>query len=281
MIGPGYLRALGARLRRGREFGAADDASHAAVAIVNETLARRFFPEGEAVGGVLEIRDDGGRARKVQIVGVLGDVKHYALDDPAGHDVYVPIPQIPKGVAVWLANNMFWVLRTSGDPLALAGAVRGELRGADPEVAAGALRSMEQALGSTLAARRFNLWLLQLFGLAALALAACGTFAVTAQSVSRRTRELGVRIALGAGRRQILGLVYREAGVPVAIGLALGVAAAPATLGWASGLLFGVSARDPLALLAAVLLLGSVALLAIDAPARRATRVDPVQALRE
>jgi putative ABC transport system permease protein len=139
---------------------------------------------------------------------------------------------------------------------------------------------MEQALHASLGPRRFNLFLIQLFAGAALLLAALGTYAVTAQTVASRTRELGVRIALGAGRGQILALVFKQGTKPVAVGLLLGVLVAAAALRLASGLLFGVSSSDPATLLGVVVLLATVALAAIYAPARRATRVDPIVALR-
>lgn len=202
------------------------------------------------------------------------------MDDPPSLDVYVPMRQIPQAVAVWLANSMSFVLRTEGDPLALTEALRKEVRATDPEVPASAVRSMDQGLSASLGPRRFNLLLIQLFAVAALLLAAFGTYAVTAQDVASRTRELGVRIALGAGRRQIFGLVFGQGTRPVAVGLLLGVLGAVASLHLASGLLFGVSAKDPLTLLGVVALLTGVALLAIYAPARRATRVDPIVALR-
>ena len=280
MVSPRFFSTLGIPLRRGRSFTDADTAGSAPVAVVNETLARRFLSDQDPVGAFLVIDDSGRPPRKVEVVGVVGDVKHYGLDDPPSLDVYVPMRQIPQAVAVWLANNMSFVVRTEGDPLALAGALRKEVRAADPQVPASAVRSMEQALHASLGPRRFNLFLIQLFAVAALLLAALGTYAVTAQAVASRTRELGVRIALGAGRGQILALVFEQGTKPVAVGLLLGVLAAVASLRLASGLLFGVSSSDPATLLGVVVLLATVALAAIYAPARRATRVDPIVALR-
>jgi predicted permease len=280
MVSPGFFRALGIPLRRGRGFRDQDEAGSAPVAVINESLARRFFAGFDPVGSQLTIDDTGRPPRKVEIVGVVGDVKHYGLDDPPSFDVYVPMRQIPPTVAVWLANNMSFVVRTVGEPLALAEAMRQAVRGADPQVPASAVRSMEQELKASLGPRRFNLLLVELFAAAALLLAAFGTYAVTAQAVAQRTRELGVRIALGARRPQILALVLAQGARPVAVGMVLGLFAALACLRLASDLLFGVSATDPRTLVAVVALLGGVALAALYLPARRATRVDPVVALR-
>jgi putative ABC transport system permease protein len=280
MVSPGFLQALGVPLRRGRHFSDHDRAGAAPVAVVNETLARRFFADGDPVGAFLTIDDGGLPARKVEIVGVAGDVKHHGLDGPPTYDVYVPMAQIPPGVAIWLANNMSFVVRTAGEPMALADALRREVHAVDPEVPASGVRTMEDLMRGSLGARRLNLVLVEGFGLAALLLAAIGTYAVTAQAVAQRTQEMGVRVALGARRGQIMALVFGQGLRPVGVGLGLGLAASLAVLRLASSLFFGVSAHDPATLLAVVVLLTAVALAAIYAPARRATRVDPVIALR-
>jgi ABC-type antimicrobial peptide transport system permease subunit len=209
----------------------------------------------------------------------VGDVKDYGLEAATTDAVYVALPQIPPTVAVWLANNMLFVARTSTDPLALAAAVRREIRAVDPEVPA-TTRSMEQALRASLGPRRFNLFLVEVFAFAALLLAACGTYAVNAQAVARRTRELGLRIALGARRDQILRLVLGQGLVPIGLGLVVGAGAAIVLLRLARGLLFEVSPQDPMALGGGALLLGGVALAAILVPARRAARIAPAVALR-
>jgi len=280
MVSPGFFGALRVPLLRGRDFADFDRAPSAPVAIVNQTLARRFFPDRDAVGGFLTIDDGGLPARKVEIVGVVGDVKHHGLDTPPTYDLYVPMAQIPPAVAIWLANNMSFVVRTAGDPLALADALRREVRAVDPDVPASGVRTMEDALRGSLGARRLNLVLLEAFGLAALLLAAIGTYAVTAQSVAQRTQEMGVRMALGARRGQILALVFGQGLQPVALGLGLGLAASLGVLRLVSRLFFGVSASDPSIFVAVVVLLTLVAMGAVYAPARRATRVDPVVALR-
>jgi putative ABC transport system permease protein len=280
MIDPGYLPAMRIPIARGRHFEERDGPGSAAVAIVNETLARRFLGDQDPIGAFLLINDAGGSTRKVEVVGVAGNIKHYGLDDAPSFDIYVPMAQIPKNVAIYLANNMSWVLRTSSEPMALAEPFREELRRADPEVPASFVRSMDAALRGTLLPRRFNLVLLQVFGVAALALSALGIYAVTAQAVQRRTREMGVRMALGAAPGQILRLVFADAAKPIALGLLSGLAAAVVLLRLVTSLLYEVSPTDPPTLFAAIAILAVVAAVAVYAPARRATRVDPVVALR-
>jgi putative ABC transport system permease protein len=224
--------------------------------------------------------DDTPERRTVEIVGVVGDVKHYALDDAPSLDVYVPYTQAPPSVAVWLANSTSWVLRTSVDADAVAPAVRREVQSVDPEVAATALQSLDDALAGTVAPRRFNVLLLEWFALGALLLAGTGIYAVTACLAAQRTRELGIRLALGARRAQILALVVAQGMAPVAGGLALGLGAALALARLVEGLLYGVPARDPAIFVLAPLLLAAAAAAACSLPALRATRIDPVRALR-
>ena len=275
-----YFAALEIPVRRGRAFTAADHAAGAPVALVNRTLAERYWPGADPLGAHLTIDDDPAH-RQVQVVGVVGDVKHYGLDDPPSLDVYVPYAQAPQSVAVWLANSTSWVLRTSIDPGVLAPAVRREVQSVDAEVAATTIQGMEDAMAGTVAPRRFNVLLLQAFALGALLLAATGIYAVTAHLAAQRTRELGIRLALGARQRQVLTLVLAQGMAPVMGGLAVGLAAALALARLLDGLLFGVAARDPATFAVAPLVLAAAAAAASYIPARRATRVDPVRALRE
>jgi putative ABC transport system permease protein len=275
-----YFAALEIPVWRGRAFTAADHAAGAPVALVNRTLAERYWPGADPLGAHLTIDDDPAH-RQVQVVGVVGDVKHYGLDDPPSLDVYVPYAQAPQSVAVWLANSTSWVLRTSIDPAVLAPAVRREVQSVDAEVAATTIQGMEDAMAGTVAPRRFNVLLLQAFALGALLLAATGIYAVTAHQTAQRSRELGLRLALGARRRQILSLVLAQGMTPVLAGLAVGLVAALALSRAIEGLLFGVTARDPATFALAPLVLAAAAAAASYLPARRATRVDPVQALRD
>jgi hypothetical protein len=243
-----YFAAMGIPVLRGRVFTQADGSAAAPIALINRTLAERYWPGGDPVGGRLTI-DDEPKRRTVEVVGVVGDVKHYALDDAPSLDVYVPYVQAPQSVAVWLANSTSWVLRTSVEPGTLAPAVRREVQAVDPEVAA------------TL-------------------LAAGGIYAVTAYLAAQRTRELGIRLALGARRAQIVSLVLAQGMAPVAGGLFLGLGGALAFARVLDGLLFGVPARDPATFVLAPLLLAATAVAANGLPAARAARMDPAKALR-
>ncbi len=213
-------------------------------------------------------------------MGVVGDVKFTGLDADGAADVYVPYAQTTQQASVWLANIFCLAIRTRGEPGLLAPAVRREIRALDADVAASVVRPMEEVLDASLAERRFNTVLLELFGAAALALALAGIYAVTAFAVVERTREIGVRLSLGSSRGRILGLIARQSLLPVAAGLAGGAAAALALGRLVSGLLYGVAANDAATLLTAAVVLGLAAGAACVLPALRATRIDPIRALR-
>ena len=280
MISADYFRALGVPLRRGRVFTAADRHESKPVAIVNDTLARQYFAGRDPIGRRLRL-DDGEKApREVEVVGVVGDVRHFGLEKEAVIEVYVPIAQVPDPTTIWLANNMYWVVQTEGEPLAAANAVRHEIAAVDPAVPASFVRSMDQWMGGILAPRRFNLLLVTAFAAAALLLAAVGVYAVSAAAVAARTREIGIRTALGASRRAVIALVLRGGLAPVAAGLAAGTFAALISAEALSGMLFGVRPADPLSLALGVVTLGAAAIAATLAPALRAARVDPIVALR-
>lgn len=279
-IDPGYLEAAGTPLLSGRGFAQTDDAAGAPVALVNRTLARRFFPGGGALGRVVRLDDAGLPARQATVVGIVADVKHYALSDAPTFDIYVPLRQAPQPVARWLANGTSWVVRTRAEPQAAVAAVRAEVARVDPEVAASSVRPMEEALSATLAPRRFTLLLVGTFAAAALALAVTGLYAVTAQLVTRRTREIGIRVALGARPAQVLRLVLAESALLVAGGLCLGALGTYGAGRLLDRLLFDVSGTDASALALVTGALAATAFLASYVPARRALRLDPTTALR-
>jgi putative ABC transport system permease protein len=280
-IDAGYLAAAGTPLLSGRTFAETDHSGGASVVLVNRTLARRFFPEGDALGRVIRFDDAGVPAREATVVGIVRDVKHYTLSDAPTFDIYVPLRQAPQAVVRWLANGTSWVVRTRGQPQAMVAAVRAEVARVDPEVAASSVRPMEEALSATLAPRRFNLLLVGAFAVVALGLAVTGLYTMTAQLVTRRTREIGIRIALGAGPRQVLRLVLEESALLVAGGLCLGALGTYGVGQLLDSLLFDVARTDGPTFTLVSGALVAVALLASYLPARRALRLDPTTAMRD
>jgi putative ABC transport system permease protein len=281
MVGPSYFRTFGVPLLQGRELDEHDTSSSEPVVLVNQTIARRFWRSQSPIGQYLLVRDDAdATVRRPRIVGVVGDVKHFGLETESTADVYVAIPQVPEGTIPWLMNNMYWGLRTSVEPGTVREAVRREIRAIDPDVPASVMRTMEEALELAAAPRRLNLWLVRVFGLAALLLAAAGIYTVTAFSVSERTREIGIRAALGASPRQNLGAIIGDAAKPIVAGLAggafLSLASAPAL----GSLLFAVNPIAPATVGAVSIALMIVGLGAALVGARRLRSIDPIIALR-
>ena len=280
MITPDYFKALGIAVRRGRTFDATDRSGSTPVAIISEGMARQFFDGRDAVGSRMRLADGEKAPREVEIVGIVGDVRHFGLEKEATIEVYVPIGQVPEPTTIWLANNMYWVVSTDGEPLAAAQAVRREFAAVDPGVPASFVRSMDQWMGTTLAARRFNLQLVAGFAAVALLLAVIGVYVVSAFAVTTRTREIGIRAALGASRRDVIGLVLRAGLAPALTGLAAGIATAVLSAPALSGLLFGVAPRDAASVAISVTALTVAAIVANIVPARRAARIEPIVALR-
>ena len=278
MVSPGYLRAAGIPLLAGRELTESDGPDAPAVVLVSRRLADRFLPGRNPVGARLLVGDGGSSSRPVEIVGVVGDVRDAGLDADPGVTLYVPLSQVPTGAMVY-ARNMFWVLRTSGDPQPLKKPVLAALHAQDGLLPATAVQTLDEALSRSVAPRRFNLLLVQLFALAALALSALGVYAVSAQTMALRRRELAIRLALGSAPSALLRLVLGGALRPVALGVVLGLVGALLAGRSISGLLYRVNGGDPAVLLGAAALLGLTALLAVWLPARRATRADPLAAL--
>jgi putative ABC transport system permease protein len=278
-VDAGYFRALKIPLIAGREFNERDAAETPPVALISQNLARRHWPQGSPLGARLHINDNNQGPRPVEVVGVVGDVKHLSLDgEPAPH-IYLPVHQAHEDGVVWLTNTQYWLLRTTVDPLSLSAAARREIQAVDRNAPASNIRTMEQYLAASVAPRRFNLRLLTIFAAAALILAATGLYGVISYGVAQRKRELGIRVALGARPGAVLKLVIGQGMALAVMGVALGLVAALALTRLMEGLLFGVSATDPLTFIVIALMLTLVALMACYIPARRATKVDPLVAL--
>ena len=275
-VSPGYFEAMRIPLRAGRLFSDADSEKTAPVAIVNEQFARKYF-QGRSPLGEHLIRD----GSAAEIVGVVGDVKSY-LDQPAPPTWFVPAAQASYGTSAlfegWFPRSV--VVRAQGSPLGLERALREAFTAVDPLVPTGRVRSMQQVLSHSLALRSFMMALLTFFAALALLLACIGIYGVISYAVSQRTREIGVRMALGAKRADVLRLVLGEAMKLILVGLAVGVPAALALTRAMAGFLYGVNSADPLIFLSVTLLLMLVSLDACYVPARRAVRVDPMVALR-
>jgi putative ABC transport system permease protein len=270
---PDYFRAAGIRLVRGRGFNEADDEAAPPVAVINEACARRYFAGEEPLGRRLIYSDGHGGQLKREVVGVVADVKHESLAAQREPEVYVPFAQHPQG-------SMFFALRTAADPQALAAPLRKAVLELDGDLPVYSVMTMQQRVDSSVAPQRFNALLVAVFACAALLLAGVGVFGVMSFLVAERTHEIGVRLALGAGRADILRLVAGR-GLRLALaGVALGIPVALALTRAMTRLLYEVTASDPLVFAGIALLLTSVALLACLVPARRATKVDPMVALR-
>ena len=284
---PGYLPAIAARLRDGRFFSLDDSQTAQGAAIINETLARQFFPNENPIGKSIRMFPPTAllppEARKPEtwpawrtVVGVIADMKDQAINRPAFPTVYAPYAQYHN--EGW--GGTIFAVRTTGDPLAASGMVRDQIHALLPNEPVAEIASMEQLLARSLSRARFSMLLLSIFAGLALTLAAVGIYGVMAYAVAQRTREIGVRLALGARPRDVLGMVLLGGGKLAGFGIVLGLVGALILNRLLRNQLYGVSAHDPLTYIGVALLLGVVGLAACYLPARRATRVDPLVALR-
>ncbi|HEV7472695.1 MAG TPA: FtsX-like permease family protein, partial [Pyrinomonadaceae bacterium] len=270
---PDYFRALGVPLVAGRTFNAKDQEASEPVAIVNQTFARRLIPNQDPLGKY--IRDDEGPG--IKIVGVVGDVKQFGLIAPTAPELYTPYTQPPGPGST---QTMTLVVRTSADPEALAPTLRREVLSVDPDQPVYEVQTMEAVIDKAVSYQRLNMQLLGIFATLAMTLAVIGIYSVMSYQVSQHTREIGIRMALGAQPRHVLRLILRQGLTLTFIGVVLGVAGAFALTRLLGSLLFGVTTTDPITYVVVSLLLTLVALLACIVPARRATKVDPLLALR-
>ena len=278
MITPDFFKVMKMSVRRGRGFTEADSAGATPAIIVNETYARQTFPNVDPIGQSLIVEG----TRAYQVVGVVNDVKQFSLGDPAPQTVFIPLAQVDDGVMLSARQfvTMKFAIRTSGNPLALGPAVKQEALKVDPSLPLTNMRLLEQMVGRSLAQQRFNSTLLGLFGVIGSLLAGVGVYGVMSYAVTQRTHEIGVRMALGARAGDVLKLIVGKGLALALAGVALGLVASFALTGLMKDFLFGVEPNDPLTFGLVALSLIAVALLACFVPARRATKVDPMIALR-
>jgi predicted permease len=269
MVTPGYFEALSIPLVRGRALDARDDLPEAPyVLMINQAAARRWFPGTDPVGQTLQMA-----GLTFTVIGVAGDVRSEGLASAPQPAVYIPSSIAPRG-----ATQLF--IRTTGDPAASADAVRRAIRTADPQQPIASLRSMESAMAESVAQPRFFTVLLSIFGVVAVFLAALGLYGVVSYTVTRRTAEIGIRMALGARARDVVGMVVVRSAWPTVAGILAGAFAALVLGRWMASMLFEVRPADPVTFTAAALLLATIALVASWLPARRAARIEPTRALR-
>lgn len=268
-VSPGYFRAMGIPLLRGRELSTSDNLDSRHVAVVNQKLADLVWPGQNPLGKQLNILDD----KPAEVVGVVGDVLHNGLTEVPGPETYFPFAQNP-----WSYVSL--AVRTHGNPASLYSAIRAVVAELDPELPVHDMRPMEQVVAETMSTRRLTLWFVGAFGAIALVLAVVGIYGVMSYAVTERVHEIGVRMALGAQRRDVLRLVVGKGMRLASAGLALGAVVALMATRLITGLLFGVHASDPVTYAVVCVLLAFAAFAACYVPARRATAVDPLVALR-
>ena len=272
----GYFKAMGIPIVKGRDFNQFDQHKSAQVVIVTEAFARQFFPGEDAVGKRIKpgmSTFDGEKSQMREIIGVVGDIRNRSLSVESKPAYYVPETQVPF-------NQLSMVVRTTGDPHVLINAVGKEVLALDKDVPVYSVKTMNEYLASSVAAPRFNTTLLSIFAGVALVLTIVGLYGVMSYSVAQRTNEIGIRLALGAQRRDVIALVVKQGLLLVLFGLLIGLPSAFALMRLISGLLFGVTNKDPMTFVSAAVVLSLVGLLACYIPALRATRVDPMEALR-
>jgi putative ABC transport system permease protein len=276
-VSPGYLRAMGIRLRRGRDFTNSDNAAAPGVVIISQSVSQSLWPNADPIGKRISMEDDPKPQDWLTIVGVVDDVKQQGLAvafDPA---TYQPLLQVTRP---FFLNHMTFVVRTASDPTLVAAAARGVLRQIDEDLPALSLAPMEDLIVAQTAEPRFQARLLAVLAVLALLLAAVGVYGVLAYSVAQRTSEIGIRVALGAQTSDVLGMVLHRTLVLVSSGIASGTAAALGLTRILGKFLFQVRPTDPATFAAVALILACAALAASSLPARRAMRVDPMVALR-
>jgi putative ABC transport system permease protein len=271
-ITPDYFCAMGIRLLRGRTFTWADNAGSLPVAIINESAARQYWPNEDTMGKRVKL-EDGSAPVWREVVGIVRDVRQDSLVKAGRPEVYAPLLQVP-------VPYMALAIRTRGEPKALTAAVRQAVMAVDKDQPLFQIKAMEQVVEDSVANRRFQTSLLAIFATTALGLAAIGIYGLMSYAVNQRTHEIGIRMALGAKRGDVLHLVVRHGMMLAIFGVLLGTVGGLLLTRFLSGMLYGVGVTDPTTFLSVATLLVGVAALATYIPARRAMRVDPMVALR-
>jgi len=271
----GYFSTVGIPIKRGRAFTEDDKAGTPRVVVITETAARQYFPGEDPIGKTIQLGWGRGRGRKAggEVVGIVGDIKDAGLNEPNPPQIYLPLRQ-------WPMPFMTVVLKTAVPPASLADAVRAEVYAVDPNLPLSNVSTLDAIVSKSISQQRFYMLLLVVFASIALLLAAIGIFGVLSYAVSQRTREIGIRMALGASGRTVVSLIVRQAMLLVVCGVAAGTIAALFVSQTMTKMLFSVTPTDPVTFGAVAAVLVGVALLASYLPARKATRVDPIVALR-
>jgi putative ABC transport system permease protein len=282
---PGYFDVLRIPVLHGRVFNDRDNGAGARVAIINEALARKFWPTGEPLGERLILGKGYGPEFEEparQIVGIVGDVHNFGVTNDAAPAVYIPLAQVTDGLTALAerASTLVWIVRTHGAPSQLSSAIQNQLEQASGGLPLASVRSMDEVMSQSTASQDFNALLMSIFGCTALLLAAIGIYGLMAYSVAQRTQEIGIRLALGAELSNVRNMVIGQGMRLAVIGIAVGIAASFSLTRLLADFLFGVKPWDPLVFTLVPAILGAIALLAVWIPARRATRIDPITALR-
>ena len=273
VVSSGALEALGERLVRGRMLTASDAKGAPEVALINETMARTYWPGQDPIGR--RIRQGNPTRPWIAVVGIVGDVRHNGLEVAIKEKFYRPHAQF-----VFPVRNMHLVVKSQSDPMALVAPIRAEVRAIDPNLPIANVRTMDEVVAMAMSQPRLARWVLVLFGVMAMLLAAIGLYGVLSYVVSERKQEIGIRMAIGADARGVRAMVLRQ-GLALAVsGIAAGILASLALAKFIEGLLHGVAPHDPVTFISVPAVLGVVALLASWLPAWRATRVNPLLALR-
>jgi putative ABC transport system permease protein len=278
IVSPAYLETVETPIVDGRTFTENDREGTPDVALISASLAARVLPSG-AVRKRLLINDNNDGPRPVEVVGVIGDVRHVALDQPAGLDIYVPLRQIHRDRVSAVVTNQFWMVKTGSDPAAFGRAFVGHLQAVDPDAAVSGPGAMQQALDAWLGPRRFTLGLFSAFALTAVALAVFGLYGLVAFVVAQRSREIGVRMAIGASRGEVVRMVLAHAGRLIVFGVSAGVIAAAMLRPYAATWFAGIQV-NPITVTTSIVLLILTVLGAATLPARQAAHIDPALALR-